>query len=90
MGRPRSITMPVARISAKVVERIEQAMKLDDKLIPTEAQAKVIMILAKAQAILRTNKPMPGEEDDERPEDQVKAGIASLEEETEHLKGGAK
>lgn len=88
MPRPRSITGPVARVSAKVVERIEQAMELDKTLIPTEAQAKVIVLLAKAQAILRTNKTMPGEEDDERPEDQVLAGIDDLEKSTEHLKEG--
>jgi hypothetical protein len=88
MPRPRSISVAVSRVSAKVMERIEQAMELDKKLIPTEAQAKVIVLLSKAQAILRTNKPMPGEEDDERPEEQVKAGIDSLEEETQHLKGG--
>lgn len=86
MGRPRSITIAVARVSAKVMERIEQAMELDPKLTPTEAQAKVIVLLAKAQAILRTNKSMPGDDDDERPEEQVKAGIESLEQETEHLK----
>lgn len=86
MGRPRSITIAVARVSAKVMERIEQAMEMDQKLIPTEAQAKVIVLLAKAQAILRTNKSMPGDDDDERPEEQVKAGIESLEQETEHLK----
>lgn len=86
MPRPRSITTAVARVSAKVMERIERAMELDETLIPTEAQSKVILILAKAQATLRSNKPMPGEEDDERPEEQVKAGIDSLEEETQHLK----
>lgn len=88
MGRPRSITIAVARVSAKVMERIEEAMRRDPAHIPSEAQAKVILILAKAQATLRTNKPMPGEEDDERPEEQVKAGIDSLEEETQHLRGG--
>jgi hypothetical protein len=86
--RPRSITTAVARVSAKVMERIEQAMELDKKHIPSEAQAKVVLLLAKAQATLRTNKPMPGEEDEERPEEQVKAGIDSLEKETQHLKGG--
>lgn len=88
MGRPRSITPQVSRISAKVAERIEEAMRRDTTLIPTEAQAKVLLLLAKAQATLRTNKPMPGDEDEERPEDQVHAGIDSLEEETQHLKGG--
>lgn len=86
MPRPRSITVQVARVSAKVMERIERAMELDEKLIPTQAQAKVIEILARSQAILRGNKPTPGDDDDERPEDQVRAGIDSLEEETQHLK----
>ena len=88
MGRPRSISTSVGRVAAETMKRLERAMELDEKLIPTEAQAKVIVLLSKAQAILRTNKPMPGEEDDERPEEQVKAGIESLEAETQHLKGG--
>jgi hypothetical protein len=79
MPRPRSITIPVARVSAKVVERIEEAMRLDPKFIPSEAQAKVIFILARAQAVLVSKKDMAGEDDDERPEEQVKAGIESLE-----------
>ena len=87
MPRPRSITGPVARVSAKVVERIEEAMRLDPKFIPSAAQAQVIVLLAKAQAILRTNKPTPDEED-ERPGDQVLAGIEDLEKSTEHLKEG--
>lgn len=88
MGRPRSISTAVGRVSVKVMERIEEAMRLDPEHIPSEAQAKVIVLLAKAQAILRTNKPMPGEEDEERPEDQVLAGIDDLEKSTEHLKEG--
>lgn len=88
MPRPRSITIQVARVSAQVMERIEFAMKKDPTLIPTEAQAKVILILSKAQAILINKKDVPGDDDDERPEEQVIAGIDSLEKETEHLKGG--
>jgi hypothetical protein len=88
MPRPRSITIKVARVSAEVVKRIEQAMALDEKHIPSEAQAKVLLILAKAQAVLLGKKDPTGDDDDERPEDQVKAGIDSLENETEHLKGG--
>jgi hypothetical protein len=88
MPRPRSITIQVARVSAKVVERIEQAMALDPKHIPSEAQAKVLLILARAQAVLLGKKETTSDDDDERPEDQVKAGIDELEKATEHLKGG--
>jgi hypothetical protein len=90
MPRPRSITIQVARVSAKVVERIEEAMKRDPDHIPSEAQAKVIFILARAQAVLLGKKETPGDDDDERPEDQVKAGIEELERDTAHLKDGAR
>lgn len=74
MGRPLSINLAVGRFAAITMKRLLERQQRDPDFIPTEGQARVVKILAEAQAILQKRKP----EDEEQEEEPGKGGRMTL------------
>lgn len=83
MARPRSINIGVAYVASETLNRIRAKMILDKDFIPTESMAKVVHILARAQAVLHGRRAADEDEEDGAPIEQVKQAVTDLEKATE-------
>jgi hypothetical protein len=69
MGRPKTINVVLAEVSAEHVGRIRQKLRDDPAFVLTEGHAKVLKTLAETQLIIQRRKPegTDGEEESTGP-----------------------